>query len=206
MNLVIEYLQRDDRCQNLLSLPLSVFLVHRKTDKKVVLLIKDVGSRAYLQFNNIDEAKKGKIPCLEYIVDVKDIFNCDALKAKEYAVLPFVPPFFSMMGVSQIADDPEATYQINQYEDYIDKYLNSDIMRSIKRKFLWESFVKIYSKTKVNYGLFRYKNKELVPNWDTWCKRFVDVGKICGEVVFANIYKKMKYQDIEQYIDVGHNY
>lgn len=167
MNLPVEYLTRDKRCHNLLSLPCSLFLT--KDDYKLVITICHSFGNIGLVIKHwkLSETKDTERlpPFVEFKIRDDELFDSKFVVLEGYKTINYIDfPFES--GLRQFADPPHCHIQDKEYSSCLDSYYNNSSHKVKRMAWLWDAFDKVY-----NVGIF-HKDlpKQVLGTWLYWKK------------------------------------
>lgn len=202
MNLAIEYLIRDKRSHSLLSLPCSLFVT--SGNRKLVITIHTYyGESDYVMVKHWriwQATKDDKLPPFsEYKVKKDEIFTSTYVIVRDCAIMAYAEEPYPA-GNKQYADYPHCVTQDIEYQDYINKYCNTDEHKIRRLEWLWEAFESIYvtDDLRVMYGdereVVQMYAKTVWYTWQYWKRHLLDFhGYAATELIFRRLYVPTEY-------------
>jgi hypothetical protein len=223
MNLAIEYMMRTRLPQHMLKLPCSIFLynVFNESSRLAVTIQNCYGKpdEILVKHWHLDKITKDKVmpPNEEYIVAKKDMFSSPFVVIDDYNTIGYAAnPYPTSM--RQSPDEPYASSQQAQYQEYLDKFFNSSVNESKRKNWLWKSFASSFfpETMKSDFGYMSPESqRDSVQNicpipWKGWCMWTSQMllyyaPSPASEIVFAPLYQE-KLSTNERYKELIKNF
>lgn len=206
MNLIIEYITRKkDLIKNLFETPSSLFLENKNSNERIAVVFQEkeegiVSVRHWYLFQKLsNNTIKKKI----FILKKQDIFESDVVLVNGLKPIEYT-------------EEPVNTRR-NHYNhpiDYIDynsthlNFLNSNLHKSFKKDWLWDTFIKTYfgvtNSDRLGLSLQERriqieKEKKFIKNkhysywkkWNIWKYKLIYQEKVSNELIFKHDLKKI---------------
>ncbi len=207
MNIGVEYLARTRLVEDLITYPCSFFLANKNNGNKIIICINKDQNYLVKQWNLYQCNASQALPPMEgwetsEITDTKIILPGMEILSYKHMSIP--------------ARENTTRKPMDKYNGYFDDYLERfDLHNKYKERWLWNSFLSIYSpelvalgmeiKRNVNmYGVYaiheimenqkqiiEFRYPKIWKYWNLWRKHMLDFDGVPGEFVFAGHYSGM---------------
>lgn len=208
MNPAIEYILRNKRAHNLLSLPCSLFLVTASGHKIVVTINNFYGDDKYVVVKHwktwLTKPEDRLPPFSEFKVPREELFCSPYTILDTCSIMPYNEDPFPCGG-KQYADDPQGSMQVQEYESYMTSQYNTVSHQERRLNWLWEAFENIYIQEdlRFKYGhghsngmelqreIVQFYSRPIWYTWQYWKKHLLDFKvSAAAELVFRRDYVK----------------
>jgi hypothetical protein len=207
MILATEYLLRNNRLQNLLKLPCSIFLTNKEDGSKLILSIHkiygDLGNVIIRHWNLCEDNVNFDLPPnVEFKIKKEEIFTSKNVVMKDYEILEYKEEPYETGG-RQFAESPQALFQENEYVSCLDSFYNNRSHQKNKTNWLWVAFERkhVLDNVKSHYNhdnqcekdlqrdIVQYFSRVVWKSWLHWRKHLLDFpSPISPELIFKNYY------------------
>jgi hypothetical protein len=205
MHIVLEYILRKGRVEQLLNLPCSLFL--ENAGKKLVVTLQPryaTNGICVRHYPLWKITKCGMMPTFEeFVITLDEVFKHSSVIVPGYKLLEFTPQSFTSEE-KQVNDLPLAAIQERQYKECLITYFSPKMMNRTRENWLWTCFDDMYVNVGVNIGVHagfwnykpevqrehikRDKNKAIYKVWELWKKNLLLNSDPASELVFAKYY------------------
>ncbi len=202
MNPAIEYVLRDDKIRNMLSLPSSIF-INKDDGNKLIITIHASNGYEFIKVNHWKLWEiENKFPVNdEFTVDIEDLFTSPSICLKNCTLLEYEEdPYES--GKAQSTDMITGMQQQSEYEKPFLNFFNSMKHRKNRFKWLWNAFESHLPEDIMNHLLAEDKEmlRELIKcnyrgwwfSWTKWMRIFLESKQVSSELVFKSCFPENK--------------
>jgi len=205
MNLAIEYILRNKRVQNMLTLPCALYLTTAENRKLIVGMQNTYVSSMHLTVKHWrmwEATDKDKLPPFtEYRVNREDVFKPGPIVIAGCKILDYCEsPYQS--GIKQVADYPLSLSQQSDYYETLNNFYDSVSHQKNKLNWLWQAFQSIHIPEHLRYEhghddidglnlqreIVQYSSKPIWNTWLYWRKHLLDFSGVSPELVFRREY------------------
>ncbi len=199
MNIAIEYLLRQDRVEQMLTLPASLPLINIHDEHKLVVVLRQAQEGIHVL--HFKPTQKVLTPEKDVLVSQKEVFDSPHVIVQGYKLLEFNEATFDHE-TKQVAELPLAAIQEKQYTDFLERFFTPKTIQKSRENWLWVAFEEqfipkallnklYYEKLDTRRSYLLTEHKDIRKIWEYWRNQLLPISDPSAELVFKNKYDKL---------------